>query len=339
MYRFALLGAGFIGAVHAANLAAHPDIDFALVYDVDRQRACAVADRHGARVSPRLDEIFDPAHVDAVFIASSTDTHAEHLRRAAASGLPALCEKPIDLDLTRAVDVVGDVLDAGIPAMIDFNRRFDRDYAELHRAVTAGEVGEIQLIQMTTRGPALPPLSYIAVSGGQMRDQTVHFFDLAGWIAGTHPEAVFATGSAMADPRLAEYGDVDLSAVTLRLPGGALVQIDSARQIGYGYDERIEVLGSTGMIEARRQRTGSVARYLAGAVVEDGLHPGWFERIAPSYRAALNHFIDALDGRHPIGPDLIEALKAQAVAEAAVASLRSGRMETVVYSALAHQRM
>ena len=211
---------------------------------------------------------------------------------AATAGIPVLCEKPVDLDLARAVEVVGYVRDRGVPAMVDFNRRFDRDYAELQRVVASGEVGDVHLIQMTTRGPVLPPLAYIAVSGGQMRDQTVHFFDLVRWISGLDPEAVFATGSTMVEPRLAEHRDVDLSAVTLRLPGGALVQIDSARQIGYGYDERIEVLGSTGMVEARRHRTGAVVRYGAGQVVEDGMHAGWFERVAPSYRAALDHFVD-----------------------------------------------
>ena len=199
-----------------------------------------------------------------MLIASSTDTHADHLRAAASAGIPALCEKPIDLSLARAVDVVGFAVQQGIPAMVDFNRRFDRDYAELQRVVASGEVGDVHLIQMTSRGPVLPPLEYIAVSGGQMRDQTVHFFDLARWISGLDPEAVFATGSTLVDPRLNDYRDVDTSAVTLRLPGGALVQIDSARQTGYGYDERIEVLGSTGMVEARRHRAGAVSRYGAG---------------------------------------------------------------------------
>jgi myo-inositol 2-dehydrogenase / D-chiro-inositol 1-dehydrogenase len=331
MYRFALLGAGFIGAVHAANLAAHPDIDFALVYDIDAERAAALATAHGSHATADLVQVFDASAIDAVLIASSTDTHAEHLQRAASAGVAALCEKPIDLDLDRAVEAVRFAEHHAVAAMVDFNRRFDRDYAELQRVISSGEVGEVQLVQMTTRGPALPPLSYIAVSGGQMRDQTVHFFDLARWICGQDPEAVFATGSTLVEPRLAEYGDVDTSAVTLRLPGGALVQIDSARQIGYGYDERIEVLGSTGMVEARRHRTGSVSRYGRGQVVDDGMHAGWFERVAPTYRGALDHFVGALTGRNPIGPNLSEALKAQAIAEAAARSLVSGRLEEVVY--------
>ncbi|KRE34655.1 oxidoreductase [Mycobacterium sp. Soil538] len=329
MYRFALLGAGFIGGVHAANLAAHPEVDFTCVYDIDADRATTLAETYATRATTDLADAFD---TDAVVIASSTDTHAGHLRRAAAAGVAVLCEKPIDLDLDRAVAAVAEVAESGVVAMVDFNRRFDRDYAELHRVVQSGGIGDVQLIQMTTRGPALPPLSYLAVSGGQMRDQTVHFFDLARWISGLDPEAVFATGSTMSDLRLADYGDVDLSAVTLRLPGGALVQIDSARQIGYGYDERIEVLGSTGLAEAKRHRAGSVARYTRGQVVLDGMHAGWFERVAASYRAALDHFLAAMAGRITLGPDLSEALKAQAIAEAAAASLRSGLLEPIDYA-------
>ena len=318
--------------MHAQNLAAHPGVDFALVYDIDHTRSRQIADHHNATATTSLDDVFDPALTDAVFIASSTDTHADHMRRAAESGLPVLCEKPIDLDFTRAAEVVQFVEHRGVPAMVDFNRRFDRDYAELHNVVRGGEVGSVHLIQMTSRGPALPPLNYIAVSGGQMRDQTVHFFDLARWMAGEDPDAVFATGSTLVEPRLAEYGDVDTSAVTLRFPSGALAQIDSVRQIGYGYDERIEVLGSTGMVEARRHRAGSVSRYTQGRIVDDGMHDNWFQRIAASYRAALDHFVSALDHGTAIGPNLTEGLKAQAIAEAATRSLHTARMEPIAYS-------
>jgi myo-inositol 2-dehydrogenase/D-chiro-inositol 1-dehydrogenase len=337
MQRFALLGAGFIGSVHAANLAANPAVDFALVYDVDQERAKALADAYGAQVAVDLAQAFDPNQVDAVFIASSTNTHADNLRRAVDAGVAALCEKPIDLDLGRAVDVVDYATQRNARVMVDFNRRFDRDYVELKRIVEEGDIGQVELIQLTSRGPAMPPLSYIEVSGGQMRDQTVHFFDLARWIADLDPVEVFATGSALAEPRLVDYGDVDTSAVTLRLSTGALVQIDSTRRTGYGYDERIEVLGSTGLVEARRQRAGAVSRYTAGAVIDDGMHVGWFERVRPTYGAALAHFAAALEHGNPITPSLEDGLKAQAIAEAATLSLSTGKSEPITYPALRSQ--
>lgn len=245
MQRIALIGAGFIGSVHAAALAANPDVDLVLVHDVDTARAEAVAGRHGSRAATRLEEVFDGEHVDAVLIASSTDTHTEHLRRAADAGVAALCEKPIDSDLSRAVDAVVQVEESGIAAMVGFNRRFDRANVELKRVVDAGEVGDVELVLMTNRGPVSPPLEYVAVSGGQLRDQTVHFFDLTRWLT--------------------------------------------------------------------------------------GLHAGWFERVEPTYAASLAAFVAALEAGAPVPVPLREGLKAQAIAEAATASLTSGRTEEIHY--------
>lgn len=330
MQRFALVGAGFIGTVHAANLAAHPDVELVGVHDVDGDRARTLAARSGTRALD-ASEAFDASTLDAVLVASSTDTHAQHLRAAADAGLAVLCEKPIAADLADAVAVTRYVRARGVPATLDFNRRFDRDHAELRRVVASGGIGDVELLQLTSRGPALPPLEYLRVSGGQLRDQTVHFFDLARWISGQDPVTVSVAGSALVDPALREFGDVDTSVATLTLPSGALVQIDSVRRTGYGYDERIEVMGSTGLVESGRDRRGNVSRYGPGQVVQDGLHDGWFERVQPTYAATLAAFVSALEtGGEPPVP-LEDGLRAQAIAEAATRALRSGRTETVEY--------
>lgn len=331
MIRFALIGAGFIGTVHAAALAAHPDVDLALVHDVDAARAEALAARYGAGVARTAAEAFDPSRIDAVLIASSTPTHTGHLRRAADAGIAALCEKPIDLGLDAAAETVRYVEKSGIPAMVGFNRRFDRDYAELKRLVDAGAVGDVELLQLTSRGPVSPPLEYVRVSGGQMRDQAVHFFDLARWLAGADPLEVQGMGSALADPRIVEYGDVDTSVTTLRLSGGGLVQVDCVRRTGYGYEERIEVFGSQGLVRAEPHQRGHVRRYAGDQVVEDGLTPGWFERAEPTYAASLSGFVAALLRDEPTPVTLRDGLCAQAIAEAATLSLRSGRVEPVRY--------
>ena len=324
MIRFALIGAGFIGGVHARNLAAHPGIDFALVYDLDSARADALAERYGASATTDLESVFATREIDAVFIASSTNTHAEYLERAARAGKAILCEKPIDLEMERVRRAVAMVTEAGVPAMIDFNRRFDVHHAELRAAVAAGEAGAIEMVQMTSRGPAVPPLDYIKVSGGQMRDQTIHFFDLLRWITQDDPVEVHVMGAALADPRVGEAGDVDTSIALLRLRGGALCQIDSARRTAYGYDERIEVFGSKGMVESRRQRFRGVSRYRGDRIIEDGLHAGWFERIEASYYAALDAFVNAVQSGVPPSPSLDDGLKAQIIAEAATRSLHTG---------------
>ena len=297
---FALLGAGFIGRVHAENLAAQPGIDFARVFDVDASRAAALAEAHGVEAGDDLDEIFSDPAIDAVVVASSTNTHADLLKRAAAAGKAVFCEKPIDLSLDVARDAATAVEAAGIPVMMDFNRRWDPAYAAVHDAVRAGEVGEVELVSMTTRGPSLPPISYLEVSGGQMRDQTVHFFDLLRWITGLEPVEVYVAGAALVDPAVARVGDVDTSIAVLRMTNGALVQIDSQRRIGYGYDERIEVNGSERMVEAARHRTGFVNHYGPGELRTNGLDAGWFERIRGTYRKSLAAFVDALEGGAPV---------------------------------------
>ena len=327
MQRFALLGAGFIGSVHARNLAENPQVEFVSVYDAAADRAAAIAGRYGAKAAASVAEAIDG--VDAVFIASSTDTHAANLKAAVDAGVAALCEKPIDLSLERAREVVEYA--KGAKVMVNFNRRFDPDHAELKRIVDAGGVGTVELVQLTSRGPEVPPLEYVKVSGGQMRDQTVHFFDLARWIAGADPVEVFAAGSALADPRLADYDDVDTSVCVLKMPDGALVQIDNNRRTGYGYDERIEALGSTGLVESMRHRARRVTHYQAGAVTESHMYAGWFERMQPTYALALAHFVNLLETGAPIQPSLEDGLKAQAIAEAATRSLHTGVSEKIAY--------
>ncbi|HMR49525.1 MAG TPA: Gfo/Idh/MocA family oxidoreductase [Arachnia sp.] len=327
MQRFALLGAGFIGSVHAGNLAGNPDVEFVSVYDAATERADALAGRYGVRSARSVEEALDG--VDAVFIASSTDTHAANLRAAVDAGVAALCEKPIDLSMARAREVVEYAKDAKV--MVNFNRRFDPDHAELKRIVDDGQVGAVEVIQLTSRGPVVPPLDYIKVSGGQFRDHTVHFFDLARWVAGADPVEVFATGSALADPRLADYDDTDTCICVLKLPGGALVQIDNNRRTGYGYDERLEVLGSTGMVQSMPHRVRAVTRYGAGEAVQSGMPADWFDRMRPTYALALDHFVQLLETGEPIAPSLSDGLKAQAIAEAATKSFHTGRSEPIDY--------
>ena len=297
MRRFALIGAGFIGGVHAGNLAAHPEVDFALVYDVDEERAKSVADKHNARVGT-LDEVFDPAAVDAVFIASSTDTHADHLRRAAEAGLAVLCEKPIDLDFAGPPRWFSTRMDRGVVAMVDFNRRFDRDYAEFRRVVASGGVGKVQLIQMTSRGPSLPSLDYIAVSGGQMRDQTVHFFDLARWIARRGTRG-----------RVRDRFDVDRAETAASTATSTSPRSPCDSPVARWSRSTVPVRSATDTTSASRysdQPAWSKHAAIGPApcrattkhqVVDDGLHDGWFERVAASYRTALDHFVDALECR------------------------------------------
>ena len=260
MQRFALIGAGFIGGVHAGNLAAHPDVDFALVYDIDVARAHRSLTAYNTNVTT-LDEAFDPNRNRRGVSSRHPPTPMPAICDAPRWRPPVLCEKPIDLDFDTSYGVVQYANDQGILAMVDFNRRFDRDYAELRRVVVSGGVGKVQLIQMTSRGPSCRRSTTSPSPAARCATRRSTSSTWPGGSPTRTRKRCSPRARHLTEPRLREYGDTDMSAVTLRLPSGALVQIDSARQIGYGYDERIEVLGSTGMVEARRHRAGAVSRY------------------------------------------------------------------------------
>jgi len=325
MHNFALLGAGFIGSVHANNLALHPKVKFAYVYDIDVERANQLATNYGAKVAASVEQILHDDTIDAVIIAAATDTHGDYLKMVASAGKAVLCEKPLAQNLDQAQAAMAAVKAAGIPAMIGFNRRFDPSHIAVQEGVFAGEVGEIEIIQITKRGPQLPPPTPVEISGGLYRESAIHFFDLLRWISGLEPVEIYATGACLIDPKVAEMGDIDTAVMVLRMSNGAFCQIDSSRRSAYGYDERIEVFGSLGMLESRRQRQRSVSRYTAGQIVEDGLHPGWLERLRDTYRYELAAFVTALQNNTPPTPSLLDGFKSQLIAEAAVESQHSGR--------------
>src|SRR6266702_6193252 len=321
MTRFALFGAGFIGKVHANNIAAHPRAELRYVYDVNTEAAEQVASRLGAHVASSQEEIWAADHVDAVLIASSTNTHADLLSRAIQARKPAYCEKPIDLNMERVKAVVQEAHHSSVPVMIGFSRRFDPNHLGVREAIQNGTIDKVEMMQLTSRAQELPPISYVKVSGGQFRDQTIHFFDLICWLADEAPIEVYAAGAVLVDPAIGEAGDVDTSMLILKMPDGSLCHIDNSRRTTYGYDERIEVFGSDGMVQSNRKPTREFSLYTGTKVIADGLHPTWFERLAPSFALALDTFISTLEGEETTYPSLMDGLRAQMIAEAAVESL------------------
>ena len=330
MITFALFGAGFIGKAHGQNIANHSRAQLSYIYDVNTEAATQLAKRLGGQVVDSPEQVWD-SDVDAVLIASSTNTHADLLSGAIKANKPVYCEKPIDLNIDRVKEVAEEAHAAGTPILIGFSRRFDPNHLGAREAVQNGDIGKVELMHLTSRGPQPPPISYVKVSGGQFRDQTVHFFDLACWIAGEDPVEVYATGGALVDPAIGEAGDVDTSMLVLTMPSGALCHIDNSRRSEYGYDERIEVFGSKGMVQSRRKPTREVSLYTGTKMVSDGLHPGWFERMEPSFVLALDAFISSLEGHETPYPTLMDGLKAQLIAESAVESLQKHQPVKINY--------
>ncbi len=245
-----VIGVGRIGRLHVQNLKAHiPEARILAVADVVEEAARHIAHTHHiphAYSDPRY--VLERKDVDAVVICSSTDTHAALVEMAARAGKHIFCEKPLDLDVARIRHLLQVVEDAGVKLQVGFQRRFDPSFRRARDLIAAGHIGEPHLVRITSRDPAPPPIEYIRVSGGIFLDMTIHDFDMSRFLLADEPETIYATGGVFVDPAIRDAGDIDTALISLRFRGGALVSIDNSRKAAYGYDQRVEVFGSEGMI-------------------------------------------------------------------------------------------
>ena len=324
MLRVGLLGAGRIGQVHAVNIAGNARSSLVAVSDVDQNAATRLASTHSAEARSS-EQILADRNIDAVLIATSTDTHSGLIEAAARAGKAVLCEKPVDLSLERARQCLSSVADTGVPIMIGFNRRFDPNFATLKASMSRGEIGNPELLSLTSFDPAPPPLAYIKVSGGLFRDMMIHDFDMANFLMGETPIAVRAVGSSVVNPEIGAAGDVDTAVVTLTYADGRIAVIKNSRRAVYGYDQRVEVLGSDGLLQAGNMLENTVIRSTADGVVSGKPTYFFLERYMPAYAAEWEAFLAAtLDGSD-IPVTLQDGITALALAEAATESARSGQ--------------
>jgi myo-inositol 2-dehydrogenase/D-chiro-inositol 1-dehydrogenase len=317
-----VIGVGRIGRMHADLLARQvPGAALAAVHDANP----AARDGFGARWFDSVEDLLGDPGVDAVAICSSTDTHADLIVAAARAGKPIFCEKPISLDLAEVDRALKAVDSAGVPFQIGFNRRFDPAHQAVHEAVMRGDVGEPQLVRISSRDPAPPPIDYVRGSGGIFLDMTIHDFDMARYVTGSEVVEVFARGAVRVDPAFAEAGDVDTALVTLVHESGCLTAIDNSRQAVYGYDQRVEVFGSLGMAASENPLANTAVVRTAAGGSTAALPYFFLERYVPSYLREWAAFIAAVrDGT----PPLVSAADARAplvIGLAAWRSLNEGR--------------
>ncbi|MCJ1703312.1 MULTISPECIES: inositol 2-dehydrogenase [unclassified Rathayibacter] len=318
--RFGLIGTGRIGQVHAANIAADPEATLAWVCDPFVDGANAVAARYGGTVTTDAAEMLASGEIDAVLIASPTATHVDLLEAAISAGIPALCEKPIDLDIARVDALLPRVTASGVPIALGFNRRFDPAFAEARARVAAGEIGALEQLSIISRDPAAPPAAYIGVSGGIFRDMTIHDFDMARFFLPDIVE-VTATGTTTFDPGAREHGDFDTAVVTLRSASGALVSITNSRHSSVGYDQRIEAFGADGSIEVANALTSLVSVSNGTSVQAKPPYQDFFlERYSVAYRAELSEFIKLARGQESTSPTFADGRAALVLADAAARS-------------------
>ena len=322
--RIGLIGVGRIGRVHAASIAANPEAVLSYVADPFIEGAREITQRYGGTATDSTAELIGSGEVDAVLIASPTPTHVDLISAAVRAGLPALCEKPIDLDIRRVDALRTDVAASGVPIALGFNRRFDPDFAAARARVRAGEIGPLEQLSIISRDPAAPPTDYVKVSGGIFRDMTIHDFDMARFFVGDIVE-VSAVGSRLFDEGARECGDFDTAVTTLRAASGAIVTITNSRHCAVGYDQRIEAFGPRGILSVANAPTSLVSLSTTDAVEARPPYQEFFlERYATAYAAELQEFIKLVRGEASTSPTFEDGRAALLVADAAQRSATEG---------------
>lgn len=326
--KFALLGAGRIGKVHARAISGDPDAELAIVYDPISKAAEAIAGHYSCAMAG-IDEIAADPAIDAVAICTPTDLHAEQIERFARAGKAIFCEKPIDLSLNRVRQCLDVVDKTGAKLMIGFNRRFDPSFAALKSAIEAGEIGAVEMVNITSRDPAPPPVSYVLRSGGIFRDMTIHDFDMAQWLLGEPLVAVSAHGAALVDKEIGAAGDYDSVNVLLETASGKQAVVSNSRRATYGYDQRIEALGVKGMIAAKNQRPVEIERADSTGFHRPPIYDFFMSRYVAAFAAEIACFIRMVKEKTAPNPSGQDGLTALAIADAAVRSAAEGRKVTI----------
>ncbi|NWG14746.1 MAG: inositol 2-dehydrogenase [Acidobacteria bacterium] len=322
-----IVGAGRIGKVHARNLVYRiPGACLRAIVDLNEDAARGLAAELGVPgAGADFRELLTDPEIQAVLVCSSTDTHARITQEAARAGKHVFCEKPISHSLAEIDETLGVVEKAGVKLQVGFNRRFDANFRRVRRAVESGEIGEPSLIHIVSRDPAPPPIEYVKSSGGMFLDMTVHDFDMARFLIGAEIEEVFTLAGVRVDPAIGAAGDVDTAVILLKFCNGVIGTIDNSRRASYGYDQRVEILGSKGSI-------ATMNNYPNQAVISDGqsvrrdLPLNFFmDRYTESFVAEVADFMEAVLMDRPVPVGGADGRISVAMAMAAAKSHLEGR--------------
>ena len=321
--RFAILGAGRIGQVHARAIDDNEIAILGAIYDPLAAAADAIVHRYGAE-RMEIEQIARDETIDAVLICTPTDLHAEQIEYFAQAGKAIFCEKPIALSSSRVRACLEVVQKNKATLMVGFNRRYDPHFMALRSQVINGSIGAPEMGVIISRDPGLPPAEYIKRSGGIFKDMMIHDFDMAVFMMGSMPETISATGSVLVDQAVGELGDFDSASSILRWSDGRQVIISNSRRAVYGYDQRIEIHGKEGMVAADNQRPVSIETATAEGYSKPPLHDFFMTRYIQAYANEINAFIAAIAGEAVEFPTGQDGLNALLMAEAALKSAEGG---------------
>lgn len=320
-----VIGAGRIGKVHTQNILNFmPDVKVKYVADVFEDSREWVDKLGHVSFTTEIDKVMNDPEIKAVLICSSTDTHVRYIIDAAKAKKHIFCEKPIDHDLGRILEARQAVEDNGVKFQIGFNRRFDHNFARVKEHIDAGDVGKVYFINITSRDPDAPPISYVKVSGGMFMDMTIHDFDMARFLADSEVMEVYAKGAVFVDPAIGDAGDIDSAVIVLTFENGVIATINNCRRAAYGYDQRVEVFGSKGQVQIFNDKPSTaVLSTGSGVVAEKPLH-FFMDRYTGSYVKEIMDFIGAVTNNGETPTNMIDGLKSVEIAKAAKKSIETG---------------
>lgn len=325
--RFGIVGTGRIGKLHVENITYYLDnAEVVALADIYIEYAEEWAGKFGITALYKdYQDLINDENVDAVIVASSTDTHAEISIAAAKAGKDVFCEKPVDMNVDRVKEVMQVVEEAGVKFQVGFNRRFDRNFKQVQEIVESGQIGDPHIIRISSRDPAPPPVEYIERSGGLFKDMMIHDFDMARYLSGSEPVEISAKGACLVDKAIGEAGDIDTAVVTIKMENGALVVIDNSRQAIYGYDQRVEVFGSKGMADAQNERNSTVQVHTEDGTQLDKIPYFFLDRYTGAFIDQFRAFVDAVLKDKPTPVDAFAGLQSLVMAEAAQESFETNK--------------
>lgn len=325
--RLGIIGAGRIGRVHAQSIKTGiPEAEIAIISDPFPGAAQKAAEEFNIpRYCEDYKEVLADPTINAVLVCTPSKTHAEITMAAARAGKHIFCEKPVDIEIDRILEIKRVIDETGVKMQVGFNRRFDDNFSKINRMVHSGELGEIQIVKITSRDPEPPSMEYTASSGGLFLDMTIHDFDMAYFQAGSEIDEVFAVGAVTVNPDLKKIDDIDTAAIILRFENGALGIIDNCRKSAYGYDQRVEVFGTAGAAEAENVRETNVKISTNEAVCYDKPLFFFLERYMGSFKNELKAFVDAVINDTPVPVTVEDGLRPILIANAANISRKENR--------------
>ncbi|MDQ0861322.1 inositol 2-dehydrogenase [Bacillus sp. V2I10] len=320
-----IIGAGRIGRLHVDNLRLIPHIRIKSVSDVAAQHLETwAADKQIEVLTTDYHELLNDPVIQAIFICSPTNTHADIIKEAAAAGKHIFCEKPVSFSVEETEEALAAVEKAGVKLQVGFNRRFDPNFRKIRTLVQQGEIGTPHILRITSRDPEPPGVDYIKSSGGLFMDMTIHDFDMARYVMDSEVVEVFAQGAVLVDPSIGEAGDIDTAIITLKFANGALGVIDNSRRAVYGYDQRLEIFGDKGAAQVNNNQATTVEVSTIDNVTKEKPLYFFLERYTQAYIDEVTEFAAAVLENHEVSCNGFDGLQAERIARAARQSLETG---------------